>query len=933
MTPGDIRVPGNGAPANSLPSCNKLMFVRQHWKLLSVWPLLGIFIIAILWVAESSQVELDRRAAATDALRDAAILSKAYAQYLDRSLEQADQLSLLIKYEWEHGRNTLKLEELTGLGIFPATQYVLVSIIDARGLPQTGSVPVKGFATLADRDYFQFHSAHASGALRIGTPTVGRITKKNVVQLTRRLDDAQGNFDGVVLIAVEPAHFNTFYDSASFGQQGLLALIGQDGTLRASRIGEASTDSGMSWSALALPTAAENTPTVALYQPAWFTDRQARYLGQSRLEHFPMVAVAGLSEQERLLPYLETWRVFRIFAAVASILITLFASAATLMSARLIWRKQRDTEVQLAYRLATESGHDGFFMSRAVRDSRQQIVDFELADCNERGAAFTGLSPSRLIGGRISQLYPKPYFYVVLDMFRTAMDVGYYESELQVPPESPVKLEWIHYKMIRSGTGLALTARDISHAKRHEHELWNMANEDALTALPNRKWMATHLPAALKRAEESGEMLALLFIDLDDFKDVNDTQGHSAGDELLCLAASRIKSVLRPSDHVVRLGGDEFIVILNPVVDKSHVVHVADRIAGTLRQPATVATNAAINPAAGIERASGPHHAGRSSIAASIGIAIFPADGRDSETLLKNSDIAMYHAKEMGKGHFRFYDQSLSENLTRRLDTERALALSIAQNRFELFYQPRVDAVSGELRSMEALVRWRHPERGLVLPLEFIPLAERSDLILSLGALIVNLACAQIAQWQAGALPVVPISINVSPRQFHRGDMYALFASALARHAVPPALVEIEITESLMMGEAENIDATLSKLRALGVKLLIDDFGTGYSSLSQLQRLDMDVLKVDRAFTSELGISHEGEVFFNAIVSMAHALGMTVVAEGTETLEQLQVLRGLKCDEVQGFYIARPVTAAEAEAMMKKRYLLPAEPASLRPAQ
>ena len=930
MAPGNISNPGHAAPEIGMLSCNKLLFVREHWKLLSVWPVLGIFVIAILWFAELSQIELDRRAAASDGLLDAAILSKAYAQYLDRSLEQADQLSLLIKYEWEHERDTFKIEELASLGIFPASQYVLVSIIDRDGASLTGSLPVKSLGSLADRDYFQFHKTHASGGMRIGTPTIGRISKKTVVQLTRRLDDAQGNFDGVVLIAVEPSHFNTFYDSASFGKQGLLALIGQDGKLRASRVGESAADSGMSLSGLVLPTVADNAPTVALYQSMWFADRQARYLGQSQLEHFPMVAVAGLSEQERLLPYLETWRVFRMFAVAGSILTALFATAAALLSARLIWRKQRDAEVQLTYRLATESGHDGFYMLRAVRDGQQQVVDFELADCNERGAAFTGLPPDKLVGSRLSQLYPKPYFYVVLDMFRKAMEDGFYESELQIPPESPVKVEWIHYKMIRSGAGLALTARDISHAKRHERELWNMANEDALTALPNRKWMAAHLPAALKRAEESGEMLALLFIDLDDFKDVNDTQGHSAGDELLRLAAARIKSVLRPSDHVVRLGGDEFIVILNPVVDKSHVVHVADRIAGTLRQPAAVPVAADAEAQSLHEAGTG---AGEASIAASIGIAVYPTDGHDSETLLKNSDIAMYHAKEVGKGHFRFYDQSLSENLTRRLDTERALAASITQNRFELFYQPRVDAVTGELRSMEALVRWRHPERGLVPPLEFIPLAERSDLILSLGALIVNQACAQIAQWQAGGLPVVPISINVSPRQFHRGDMYALFASALARHAVPPAMVEIEITESLMMGEAENIDATLAKLRSLGVKLLIDDFGTGYSSLSQLQRLDMDVLKVDRAFTSELGISSEGEVFFNAIVSMAHALGMTVVAEGTETLEQLQVLRALRCDEVQGFYIARPVSAGEAEAMMRKRYLLPGEPVFLRPVQ
>ncbi|HEY8024647.1 MAG TPA: EAL domain-containing protein [Burkholderiaceae bacterium] len=884
----------------------------RNWKLLSVWPVLGLIVIGVLWFAEQSQVELDRRAAANDGLRDAATLSKAYARYIDRSLEQADQLSLFIQHEWEHRGNSLKLEELSQLGIFPASQYAFVSIINRDGIVLTGSLSATSVNSLADRDYFQFHKHHADTSLRIGTPTVGRISKRIVIQLTRRLVDGQGNFDGVLLIAVEPAQLTSFYDNASFGKHGLLALIGQDGRVRAGRVGE---DMLQLPHEHALPLIAGDVATSALYDRQWFADRQARYVGQSPLGHFPMVAIAGFSEQERLSPYQDTWHAFEMFAVAGTIVIVMFIVIAGLLSARLIWRNQRESEVRLTYRLATESGHDGFYMLRALRDRSQQVVDFEVADCNERGAAFTGLPSSQLVGKLLSQLYPKPYFYVVLDMFRKAMEEGFNESELQIPPESPVKLEWIEYKMIRSGTGLALTARDISHAKRHERELWNMANEDALTALPNRKWMAAHLPGALKRAEDSGEMLALLFIDLDDFKDVNDTQGHSAGDELLRLAAERIKAVLRPSDYVVRLGGDEFIVILNPVADKSHVVHVADRIANTLKQPASLSATT--------QDTTGQRIA---SIAASIGIAIFPGDGTDIETLLKNSDIAMYHAKAEGKGHFRFYDQSLSDNLTRRLDTERALQLSIEQNRFELFYQPRVDSVTGELRSMEALVRWRHPERGLVLPLEFIPLAERSDLIMRLGTLIVNLACAQIAQWQDQGYPVVPISINVSPRQFHRGDVYALFASALSRHHVNAALVEIEITESLMMGEAENIDATLSKLRKLGIKLLIDDFGTGYSSLSQLQRLDMDVLKVDRAFTSELGLSREGEVFFNAIVSMAHALGMSVVAEGTETLEQLEVLRGLGCDEVQGFYVARPVTASEAGVMMRKRFLLPEAP-------
>jgi diguanylate cyclase (GGDEF)-like protein len=400
-----------------------------------------------------------------------------------------------------------------------------------------------------------------------------------------------------------------------------------------------------------------------------------------------------------------------------------------------------------------------------------------------------------------------------------------------------------------------------------------------------------------------GSGLALLFLDLDEFKQVNDSHGHAVGDRLLMAAAQRLASLLRPTDRVARFGGDEFVVLLEPVADECQIAAVAERIVTAFRAPFSIGD--------GIQGAVG----------ATVGISRFPHDGGDAGTLIGNADIAMYAAKSEGKGQYRFFDHSLSGRIRKRAQLKQRLLEAIEHDQFQLHYQPRVDAVSGELLSMEALLRWRHPEGGLISPGDFIPVAESSGLIVDIGALVIDKACAQLADWRKQGARLVPVSINVSPRQFARGGIVRQLETALREHGVPAALLEVEITESAMMGEQEAILVELAEIRALGIKLHVDDFGTGYSSLSQLQRLRMDVLKVDRAFTAELDSSREGRVFFQAIVSMAHALGMTVVAEGVETAGQLEILRELHCDEVQGYFISKPMSAQDMARLLSQTEL------------
>jgi EAL domain-containing protein (putative c-di-GMP-specific phosphodiesterase class I) len=333
---------------------------------------------------------------------------------------------------------------------------------------------------------------------------------------------------------------------------------------------------------------------------------------------------------------------------------------------------------------------------------------------------------------------------------------------------------------------------------------------------------------------------------------------------------------------------------------------MAERIIATLAEPFVVDESGQVH-----------------TVRASIGISLYPRDGKDGETLLRHADIAMYSVKDSGKGTYRFFESALAQRRLARLRREAELNHAIAHDEMVLHYQPRVDMITGELTSMEALVRWMHPQHGLIPPNEFIALAEENGAIVALGAHVIDMACARQALWKAQGLSVVPVSINVSAHQICTGDVSRLLAAALKRHDLEPALIEVEITESATMGEGDTALVALADIQALGIKLYVDDFGTGYSCLAELKRLRMDGLKIDRAFTSRLLNGPDDQALFRAIVSVARAFGMRIVAEGVETAEEMQALQQYGCDEVQGYYIKRPVPADEVAALLRNKYLFP----------
>ncbi len=585
-------------------------------------------------------------------------------------------------------------------------------------------------------------------------------------------------------------------------------------------------------------------------------------------------------------------------------LITLLASIIILLLMRLLWRYRQSGQEISNYQIALDAGQESFYLACAIFGANGTLVDYQISDCNARGAALLGLGRDELIGKKLSTIYASEPSRHLLGIFTDLLDNGIHQDQFCVPANCKHAGGWMQRRLVKHGDMLALTLHDISENKVHQAELAQIANSDALTHLANRHWLKEFLPHAITRAKVNRQLLAVLVIDIDDFKNINDLLGHETGDDLLQSVAQRLESLCGEHDSLARLGGDEFTLILEQLNSPEVAEHTAQRIVRVFEQPFNVRGDT-------------------SAVRVSIGISVYPAHGDDAQTLMKFADIAMYAAKINGKARYCLYERHLSDTLNSRLSARKALEHAVEHREFVLYYQPRMNAQTGKFCSMEALIRWVHPTRGLVLPNDFIPLAEECGLITKIGLMVIEQTCAQLAQWQAQQLPCLPVSINVSLKQFDQGDLTAQLTSAMKKYKIAPELIEVELTESCMMRTEHTIADDLAELQALGIKLLVDDFGTGYSSLSQLQQLDFDVLKVDRAFANELDRTVEGAIFFKAIISMAHALNMTVVAEGIETRSQLLLLQELGCNEIQGYLIAPPLPAFEIPALLIEKSWLP----------
>ncbi|MDB5839379.1 MAG: hypothetical protein JWQ23_1331, partial [Herminiimonas sp.] len=710
-----------------------------------LWPLVCICLGVALWHFTLTKADTDRALIKENAFIHATSLSKAYSEQLSHSLRQVDQITLSLKYNWEDSSDAQRLEKQFQKGLYPPAGLLFATLADRNGKMLSSTLGVENRVNISGSDYFKAHKTGKATGLLISKPAPGMRVNTVFVRFSRRLDTASGAFDGVVIVAVEPTYFASFYDESILSKSGFLSVADKDGVVLASKKGS----DLQSRSAIFRNPPQFATDNGAILMPAEkFSDNEPRVIAWHKLKSYPLTAMVGLSEKEFFSSHQAIERDNRNIAIAGSMALFLFALLGVYFSSRLAWRKQQAEDVRNTYRLAVDGAREGFYMVRALYDEQGTLIDFLIEDCNERGAELVGHDKEALVGTRFLALYSGENAHHVLRMFAIAMDTGFYEDEVRVSPKSPLKAAWLYRRLVRSGAGLAMTVRDISDVKAHEQALANLANLDTLTGLPNRYWLMSFLPTALDAARKSNGKLALLFVDLDDFKNINDSLGHGAGDELLKAAAARLKSLVRASDHVVRLGGDEFTIILEQIDSGEDVSRVTKLLIRALAEPFRLFGE------------------GRHLVRASIGISMFPQDGEDTETLLKHADIAMYAAKGGGKARYEFYNSRLSDRLLLRLDKEQALRQAIERDEFEVYYQPRVDTFTGDLCGLEALIRWIHPERGLLLPEEFIQVAEDTGLILQIGELVIDKTIGQIAHWQEQGLPVVPVSINVSALQF-----------------------------------------------------------------------------------------------------------------------------------------------------------------------
>ncbi len=445
------------------------------------------------------------------------------------------------------------------------------------------------------------------------------------------------------------------------------------------------------------------------------------------------------------------------------------------------------------------------------------------------------------------------------------------------------------------GTGSDITARKVTEQRVH-----HVAQHDVLTGLPNRSLLQDRLGQAVAYATRSGHQVWVMLIDLDRFKYVNDSMGHKAGDVLLMTVAARLRSSLRDTDTVARLSGDEFVVILSEHHDQPLTPDIVQRVMDSVAQPVMLGTKEFF-------------------VTCSIGVAAFPSDGTPSENLIEHADIAMYRAKKLGRNNFQFYTPAMNEESLERVRIESALRNALERNEFVLHYQPQVDLQTGRIVGMEALIRWKHPELGMVPPSRFIGIAEDTGLIVPIGAWVMRTACAQNKAWHDAGLGKLRVAVNLSARQFGAADLLPGIEAVLGDTGLDPSCLELELTESLFMSDVTPAVELLHRMKSLGVNLSIDDFGTGYSSFSYLSRFPIDVLKIDRSFVNDITHDANDAAIVASIIALAHNLRLSVIAEGVETAEQLDYLRHQGCDEMQGYYFSKPLPAHEFEQLLRQR--------------
>ena len=707
-----------------------------------------------------------------------------------------------------------------------------------------------------------------------------RFSPAKAIVFARRISGPHGEFLGVVTRAIAPDVLEAFFASAGLGPQASVAMHHRDGQLLA-RFPHAEALIG------------ENFRKGPLEQQAVFErqfvatrlnspiDGRDRLIASRMLFSEPLVVVATRTVDSTLATWRSQTKFFIVVAAssVLLIVITLYLIF-RLMTRRLSIEKQR--------------------LDTAINNMTQGLLLFDAAKrlivCNRRYIEMYGLSPDVVKPGCtfrdvIRHRQETGSFTGDLDAYCDEILHNVGRSRNSIVETSDGRLIEIANEPVESGGWLA-THEDVTERIRAEERIAHLAHYDALTDLPNRVLMRGHLEQRVAELAQ-GKPFAILYIDIDEFKGVNDSFGHEIGDELLRHVAARLRSCVGPQDLVARLGGDEFAIVKAEACDRGQLTTLAEQILHSLRMPA--------------------HCKGQEvPVEASIGIAIAPDDGLGLEDLFRNADLAMYAAKSDGRRTYRFFAAELDARLKARRQMELDLRQALARGQLEIHYQPLVDLATDTVAGCEALLRWYHPERGMISPADFIPVAEDTGLINEIGDWVLKRACAEAAGWPGH----IRLAVNVSPVQFRSKTLALRVATALKESSLAPDRLELEITEAVLIRDDDEALVILHQLRDLGVRIALDDFGTGYSSLSYLRRFPFDKIKIDRSFVSDIGDADGSSMIVEAVVNMASACRMSTTAEGVETEKQREILRGLGCSEMQGYLFSPAVPASKLRQLL-----------------
>jgi len=634
--------------------------------------------------AERSELELRT-------LQNARTLANGYAGQIQRAVDTIEQTVRFVKYDWEARQGALHLGYADEHGLFLDASRLLVAIVDGEGRVLTSTAPTGLSPPAVAYILPRVRSGMPVAFFVDEVPAEGRNGRKHRLLFSWELSDSDGRFAAAVVVAVDPAYFTTGEADAIFRQGGLLAIVGDDGRTRALRSeGPAVTVRKPEF--VHAPPLRVSSGSELVDGPAWFGDGRPRYVGWEHVDRRGVNAVVGLDQETALAPWTAMRAAWINTAWAGTGIVLLFTVLAMSNSVRLA-RRDRDLRViRDTYRMATEASNEGFYMLRPQWDEQGEVTDFEVIDCNRRAAELVACSPRDLIGRKVTALYEGETLQTRMDSLRRAMETGYNEVTLGRPKEHfPAK--WVNLKMFRYGDNLAVSAREVTEDRVHEEELLRRSNEDPLTRLPNRYWVEGHLRDAIGRAEKEGKMFALLFIDLDGFKAINDTWGHAAGDELLCTAAHRLKEAVRPHDCVTRFGGDEFVIVLDNIGDALDAAQASERIQRAFRRSIRLSY-------------------GEYVVGTSIGISLFPTDGKEPRALLQNADVAMYSAKMNERGSYRFFDGRFHDQLKARLERIRELRHALADDQFVMYYEPRVNLADGSITSAGSARALGAPDAG-----------------------------------------------------------------------------------------------------------------------------------------------------------------------------------------------------------------------------